>query len=116
MPNWPSDLPEPIAGSLVIAPRDDVLSFQADIGEPITRSRTTARLVDYQGQLYLSEAQRQQLDDFHRVDCARGTLSFDMTDWLGGTPARMKWVAPPTYQQAGPSGKWSVGVAFVKLP
>lgn len=116
MPSWPLSLPEPVSRSLSVTPRENVLAYQADIGEPITRRRTTARLVDYSAQLFVTEAMRRELDLFHHDDCEDGSLSFTMTNWVGGEEATMKWTAPPQFNQAGPSGYWFANVSFVKLP
>ncbi len=115
MPTWPSTMPEPLAGTLNVAARENMLSYSGDVGPPMTRRRFTARLVDYSGRLYLSEALRRELDEFHHTDCADGSVSFTMPDWIGGIIATFKWNSPPQVAQAGPSGRWYVDVTFVKI-
>lgn len=115
MPTWPITLPEPTRGTLNIAPRENILSHSGDVGPPITRRRYTSRLIDYSAQLFLTEAQRQALDDFHHTECQDGSLSFNMDDWAGGSMITCKWTAPPQFSQGGPSGYWFVNVSFVKI-
>lgn len=116
MPSWPSTLPEPVAGSLNVAPRDNILSYSGDIGAPTTRRRFTSRLIDYSARLYLSEAMRAELvDEFHHNQCADGSVSFTMSDWIGSGTITCKWTNPPQVSQAGPSGRWYVDVSFVKI-
>ncbi len=55
MASWPSQLPGPLSRSLTVSPRDNVIAFRPDRGVDITRRATTARLVDYQAQLLLTE-------------------------------------------------------------
>lgn len=115
MPTWPTALREPVRSTLQTQPRENIISSSGDVGPPITRRRYTSRLVDYNAQLFITEAQRQLLENFHHTDCADGSLSFDMRDWIGGSDATCKWTAPPQYSQAGPSGYWFANVAFVKI-
>ena len=116
MADWPLSLPKPANASLVVSPRDNVAAFDPDVGPRIVRRRSTARLIDYQAQLYLTAAQRVLLDTFFHDTCQDGALSFTMSDWLGGLQATFQFAAPPSYSQAGPSGKWFATVALVKLP
>ena len=116
MADWPLSLPKPANASLVVSPRDNVAAFDPDVGPRIVRRRSTARVIDYQAQLYLSAAQRVTLDSFFHNDCQDGAVSFTMVDWLGGMLATFQWAAPPSYSQAGPSGRWFATVALVKLP
>lgn len=115
MPSWPAALPQPVRSSLNIAPRENVLSYGGDVGAPITRRRYTSRLIDYSGQLFLSESERRTLDLFHKSDCEDGNLSFTMDDWLGGAEITCKWTGPPQFTQGGPSGYWFANIQFVKI-
>ena len=101
--------------SLTVAPRENILSYSGDVGAPITRRRYTSRLIDYSAQLFLTEALRLSLDNFHHDDCEDGSLPFTMNDWIGGDDHTFKWVSPPQFTQAGPSGHWIANVSFVRI-
>lgn len=115
MPTWPASLPQPVARSLSVVPRDNVLVSQGDVGAPITRRRYTSRLIDYSAQLFLTEAQRRTLDAFHHTQCQDGSLSFNMDDWIGNTMINCKWTGPPQVNQGGSPGYWFATVSFVKI-
>ena len=115
MPTWPLSLPEPTRGTLNRVPRPNKIEPPIDVGPPMSRRRYTARLVDYSAQLFLSETQRQALDDFFHAECKDGNLTFDMTDWVGAASINCKWTSEPQEVQGGPSGYWFINVSFVKI-
>jgi len=114
MPSWPVTLPAPLAGSLTVVSRENVISFSGDVGPPITRRRYTARMVDYSARLLISNALRLELDNFHRDDCEDGNLSFTMIDWVSGAVITCKWTSTPQFSEAGNITHYFANVSFVK--
>lgn len=78
MPVWPSSLPtKAIAGSHSITYDDNVAAFEPDVGDSIERQRYTASWETHVFQMAMTADQKATLEQFRKLNCVAGTVSFD---------------------------------------
>lgn len=121
MPTWPDSLPQtPDADGWTGGPQNNRISFQPEIGEPITRRRGSASGHVFQAQFSnLSDAQRAAFEEWFEDDLYDGTLSFTWDDPItGDSHTWMLMDEDPPYQFAahGGSGLHTLTCRLMRLP
>lgn len=116
MPVWPRSLPQkPLTGTVEIKTESAIASFTPEVGPPMRRRRSTARIEQHSGQFGLSAVQAETLKRFHDISCAEGALTFDAADWRTGLAAKFIFAEPPALTHVSTT-RWTAQVALIKLP
>lgn len=116
MPAWPASLPKkPLNATTEVQSSSAVASFTPDVGPPMRRRRSTARIEQHSGQFILTKAQTLTLKNFHETACQEGALTFDAYDWLTGAAGKYIFVVPPSFAAVAGS-VWRATVKLIKLP
>lgn len=90
-PYWPETLPGPAPG-LDYSPQDVRVSFEPDVGEPISRPKTTGAPYIINPVWTLQGAQIDRFTEFHSKTLARGSLQFCMRDPVNDVPRLCRFV------------------------
>lgn len=115
MPTWPASLPPlPKSGTFTFAPEPNVVEYPVDVGRGPRSQRATSVRMRYAAQMDLTRAQAEALVDFIMIDCAHGTVSFFMADWLGGATRRFSWVGDPPQPQHVAGNDWIIGLTLAR--
>lgn len=77
IPYWPDTLPGPLLG-LDLSPVDVKATFEADVGEPISRPRTTGAPFIAQASWIFQDAGITAFDTFYATTLAQGSVRFAM--------------------------------------
>lgn len=114
---WPSSLPQcPIVGTWQESPQPNVLAFQPDVGKPITRRNSTAKVWLTSCRFLLSSEQRRTFLEFFDYDCFDGALPFYWNH--PETKAQYRWQfdpeSPPVFTPYT-MGVWELGLSLVRL-
>lgn len=73
-------------------------------GKMVTSKKPGTPLTDIVGSIYVTIAQRDELDAFHNVTCAEGTLPFQWRDPHSRSLKVFHWVDTPAYSEHGLDG------------
>lgn len=98
-------------------PIDQTASFQPDIGIPITRRRTTAKVESWSLAVMLNDfAQLAEFEAWFQDDLEGGALPFVWRHPVSKAVARFRFT-PATYDTSYPGGEWvRVGFSALILP
>jgi hypothetical protein len=113
---WPASLPQALLyeGAQEKAP-NEVVRTQMDAGPPKVRRRFTAGVRGFPGQLSLTKAQVQTLDDFYLVTLQGGALKFSWRHPRTGAAVDLRFVEPPSYSAAA-DDVWKAALSLELLP
>lgn len=84
IPYWPTSLPQSPATGLEYSPADVRATFEADVGEPISRPRTTGAPFILEPQWTLTDGQIATFEAFYATDLGQGSQRFAMRDVVTG--------------------------------
>ena len=98
-------------------PVDQSVSFQPDLGVPITRPRTTGTVETWSVPItFYSRAQFAEFEAWFRSDLQRGTLPFVWRHPATNAVCKVR-IIPATYQSSYPGGDWvQVSLSMMILP
>lgn len=118
MPQWPAHFPvRPPDGAWAIETVDPAIRSQPDIGPPIVRLRYSTDWEIWQGTLTLTLEEKQQLFDFWRTDCSRGTAPFTALHWEDLlTEVTLQWGTRPGPVEHVAKLYYRVGINFIRMP
>ena len=115
--SWPATLPQLVS---VVGyrerPPQTVVRTQMDVGPDKIRQRSSAGTREVQGELDLTEAQVEILDDFFVNDLSHGALDFDWVDPRNQAAYELRFVNRPTYQPVGSSVAWTASIQLEIMP
>lgn len=94
--NWPQGLP--CFQSWQEQLEDNVLRTEMEVGQEKRRLRHTRQRRQITTQLTLKFHQYQALRTFYQADCLQGTISFNLTHPLEGTPIEVFFEVPVNYE------------------
>lgn len=115
MATWPATLPQQFRqDGYTRAMPDNLLRSSMDVGPAKVRRRTTANVGPTSGQMLLTYAQKQILEDFYRDDLFDGALPFDFPDW-DETVREFRFTRPPSFINTG-GDQWMVSLNLERLP
>lgn len=101
MAEWPASLPkQPIVDAMSFADEPNFVEFKPDVGRGQRHKRYTADRMPIEAAIALTAQQVETMRSFYRNDCASGTMSFTMIDWLNGTARRFTWETPPRFDRS----------------
>ena len=114
IPFWPDILPGPLR-DLDLSPVDVKASFEADVGEPISRPRTTGAPFTAAARFVLVGDQIKAFEDFYATTLGQGSTRFAMRDVTTGD-LRM-WRFTKAYSRQFPTKMRAVvGAELMRLP
>ena len=118
MPQWPQHIAfRPPDGAWAIQIIDPAIRSQPEIGPPIVRLRYSIEWEQWQGTLTLTRDEKEQLREFWKTDCNRGTTLFQAISWEDLiTEVTLQWAGPPGPNEHIAKEFWRVGVAFIRMP
>ena len=118
MPQWPENLPlRPPDGAFAVQLIDPAIRNQPDLGPPLVRLRASVEWEIWQGTLTLTTDEKDQLLDFWRTDCARGTAEYQVLHWTSiGTEVTVRWGDIPGPIEHVAKDYWRVGIHWIKMP
>lgn len=102
MPTWPTtgSFPQcPSPGTWQRQRQSNLLSFEPDVGPPLTRKRSTVSTLSVSFSIVLYTAQLATLDTFFTVDAAEGAIPFDWKNPETGVVEAWSFVEPPAVQK-----------------
>jgi hypothetical protein len=100
IPYWPVSLPQSPAVNAEFAPEDVRTTFRADLGEPISRPRTTGAPFILEGEFTFVDAQIAAFEAFYADDLGQGAQRFIWRDPIGG--GLRYWRFLPVYRRRFP--------------
>ena len=120
MASWPGTLPQkPAAGSWSGGPQNNVIAFEPELGDDITRRRGSAVGYEYSGRFSaLTLTQLNTFKTFYETTLSDGNDTFTWTDPVYGDSAtwRITGGAPPyTITEVGPD-LYDLSLSMVRLP
>ena len=81
------------------------------------RLRASVEWEIWQGTLTLTTDEKDQLLDFWRTDCARGTAEYQVLHWTSiGTEVTVRWGDIPGPIEHVAKDYWRVGIHWIKMP
>lgn len=87
---WPEHLGRPLIEGYSKQRQSDVVSFQPDIGAPITRRRSTVAVFNSTFRFYFNQSQLESFEFFFDVTIGGGALEFQMINPISNKPMRLK--------------------------
>lgn len=81
LPNWPTDLPEPVGDGFRIARGERRRRSQGDQGPPRMRRGISKSVDQVQMSIVVSHNERARFERFYREETSEGALPFLMPDW-----------------------------------
>lgn len=122
MPNPSLTLPRaPLEATLTVVPEQNLLEFKGDAGSGIRRQLYTGQRDIYTFEVQLhSDAERDELFEFYKIDCGGGSLRFDMEDvqFLGESPPNIRefsWIDPVAIRRIAPGLEGGIYVASFNI-
>lgn len=110
MPNPTLQLPRPPKeGTFVEYPEVNFTEFKGDVGSGIRRQQYTGMRDIYEFDVILyTKAEKDDIKEFFKDDCAGGSLRFDTEDIesIGDSPPvtiECSWIDPPRFQRIAPT-------------
>jgi len=113
---WPAGIPQVAAwGGFAEAPQEDLLVFEPEVGEPLTRPRTTGEIRQIDARMPpMTAAQYVIFNDWFRVELTRGSLRFLWRHPVTGALGRFKFLAKPSWTDNAPY--YVLSVKVMQLP
>jgi hypothetical protein len=99
---WPLTLPECAETWQEQDRAATVRTEMEDNGPPKVRRRYTGTVRQIQLTMMLTNAQKQEMQNFHRVNLAAGVLAHSFRDPYADAVQPFRFVEPPSFQSAGP--------------
>ncbi|MGR3495150.1 hypothetical protein [Citreimonas sp.] len=94
VPFWPDSLPVSYVVDFEQTPQDSRAMFDVEVGEPISRPRTTGVIQRINPTWRLTGAQAETFRTFYERTTGQGALKFIMRDALRDAPQWWKFAAP----------------------
>ena len=114
---WPSGVPtRAVPGGVQVQAADQLAAFEADVGPPITRPRSTMALDAYRVTFAVwSASQYTTFRNWLSNDLAGGGLEFALDDPITGVAAIWQIDGPPEIQKASIKTYVSVSLVMLRL-
>jgi hypothetical protein len=115
IPAWPFTGRTPFGG-WSMAPQDNRVLFQPEIGPPITRRRGTAKTKKWAATYHLTSAEFGTFESFFENDIQDGTLSFTMPHPRTCATATFKFAdSPYTVDEFG-TDEVTININILEMP
>lgn len=118
MPTWPATIPQkPDFGGWTLQPQSNSLSFEPEVGPPITRRRASSVNDIYDAKFTLrSDAERAAFLTFFRTTLIDGTLAFDWNDPITAVSGSWKIIGKPPFRLGSPAfAKYELSLQLIRL-
>lgn len=99
-PAWPGSLPTSYAVDLELEPMDMRATFEPDVGEPLSRPRTTGTIYKASPTWYMTQVQAETFKEFYTDTLGQGSMRFTILDELTGDTQLWKFASPPKFRYA----------------
>jgi len=112
---WPTSLPQSVQMGFSAQAGDARHVFESDVGEPISRPRTTGAIEAYEAAITLTGDDIAAFSTFFHTDLSQGTQRFIFRDPDDGAVRWWKFAAPPR-RQVPISRVAQISMSLLKLP